>query len=330
MAGKMVKRTKIQGLDALVTSLFTDLKAAGLTQVLPATGQNFTPTGGAGKFVLESAAEVNPVQTAQPWRILVELVGATGGQGQVKIAFGNPQQISNTGTTSSFPGASDTTGARVMGQLGNAWNKSSGSALGDVFINRNIANFTYDAGTTMSYVLTSTARGIGLFVWDEGSDAAPKFSWFVLQNAVDKDSGVARIDNHSPIFVVYACDAQAPKKFVLSESDVFRPTVSKPADQDTVNSAAILNSQEQVSIAIGNKYLITFPNRLNTDRYAYTDELDMFAYSSADVIAEESEIAIRPYGETADRIYRAFKSNGPDNTGMRILLLVSGGGIVAS
>lgn len=329
MAGKMIKRTKLAGLGAVATQLFLDLKEAGLTQVMPATGQNFTLASGAGKFVMDSSLAVNPKHATQPWRMLVDVSGATGGAGQIKIAFANPEQISNAGATSSFPGGPDTTGARIMGQLGSAWNRASGSALGDVFVNRSIANQAFDAGTTISYVLTATARGIAFFIWDEGSDASPKFSWFLVQSAVNKDTGAARVDNLSPIFCVYSCDAQSPRKFVISESDVFRPTESKPADEDSIDSAAILNSKQQVAIAIGNKYLVTFPNRLNTDRYAYTDELDMIAYTSADVISEHSEIPVRPYGETADRVYRAFKANGANNTGMRLLLLVEGGGIDA-
>lgn len=328
MAGKMIKRTKLAGLGAVATQLFLDLKEAGLTQVMPATGQNFTLASGNGKFVMDSSLTVNPKHATQPWRMLVDVSGAIGGAGQIKIAIANPEQISNAGATSTFPGAIDTNGARVMGQLGKAWSNPS-SALGDVFVNRNITNQTFDAGTTISYVLTATARGIAFFIWDEGSDASPKFSWFLVQSAVNKDTGAARVDNLSPIFCVYCCDAQPPKKFVVSESDVFRPTLSKPADEDDIDSAAILNSKQQVAIAIGNKYLVTFPNRLNTDRYAYTDELDMIAYTSADVISEDSEIPVRPYGEATDRVYRAFKANGANNTGMRLLLLVQGGGIDA-
>lgn len=329
MAGKMIKRTKLAGLGAVATQLFLDLKEAGLTQVLPATGQNFTLASGAGKFVMDSSLTVNPKHATQPWRMLVDVSGATGGAGQIKIAFANPEQISNAGATSSFPGGVDTNGARIMGQLGAAWNKASSSALGDVFVNRSIANQTFDAGTTISYVLTATERGIAFFIWDEASDASPKFSWFLVQSAVNKDTGAPRVDELSPIFCVYSCDAQQPQKFVISESDIFRPTVSKPADEDSIDSAAILNSKQQVAIAIGNKYLVTFPNRLNTDRYAYTDELDMIAYTSADVISEDSEIPVRPYGESVDRVYRAFKANGANNTGMRLLMLVEGGGIDA-
>ena len=151
----------------------------------------------------------------------------------------------------------------------------------------------------------------------------------VTQAAVmrDKLTGRPLLTDNSPIFCVYSCDSQEAQKFVISESDVFRPTKSVSAEIDTVNSAAILNGKDQVAIAKGNKYLITFPNRLNTDRYAYTEELDMFAYTSADVIAEESEIPVTVYGESTPRIYRALKANGANNTKMRLLFLVQGGGV---
>jgi hypothetical protein len=327
MPGKIYKREKLQSLAELASSLFTDLKAIGLTQVLPATGQNFTPTNGTGKFVLESVATINPVQAKQPWRILVDLDGAANGAGRLRIAIANPQQISNSGNTSSFPGAPDTTGARTMGQLGAAWTTST--KIGDAFLNRSVTNKVYDSGTTVSYLMVATNRGLSLMVWEDASDAAPVYSFFCVQSPVNKETGEPLTDLNSPIFCVYNADNSGIKKFVISESDVFRPTPSVPADRDGVNSAAIINSQEQVAIARGNRYLVTFPNRLNTDRYAYTEELDMFAYTSADVIGEESEISVTVYGESTPRVYRAMKANDAYNTGMRILMLVEGGGVPA-
>lgn len=330
--GKVINRSKIQGLASLATQLFLDLKDIGMTQVMPASPQAFTPTGGNGKFVMDSSADLNPLNSTQPWRILVELATATGSSGgeELKVAIANPQQISNTGATSTFPGADDTNGARVMGQLGKAWAPNpTRIGLGDRFISRRITNMTFDSGATISYVMTATSRGVGLFIWDEASDAAPKHSWFVVQSPVDKDTGAPLLTDNSPIFCVYCCDASEPQKFIVNESDAFRPTASKSAAVDSVNSSAILNGGDQVAIAKGNKYLITVPNRLNTDRYAYTEELDMFAYTSADVIGPDSEIALKMYNESEDRVYRAMQSNGPDNTKMRIMMLVEGGGISA-
>lgn len=329
MPGTIYKQQRLQGLDEVALAMFADLKLAGFTQVLPATGQNLTLSAGKGKFVMESAAAVNPLQATQPYRILVDVDGVATG-GFLKVAIANPEQISNTGTTTTFPGGTDTTGARIMGQLGAAWNKASGAAYGDAFITRNINGQTYDAGTTYSYLMVATDRGLSFAVWEEASDADPRFSWFSVQVPVNKDDGSVLNDLNTPIFCVYSADTTNPMKFIVSESDVFRPTQSKPASVDSVNSAAIINSQDQVSIARDNRYLVSFPNRLNTDRYAYTEELDMIAYCSADVIGEDSEIPVRVYGEAEDRIYRALKANKANNAGMRLLFLVEGGGVPAA
>lgn len=331
MAGKVYTKSKLQGLTAVASALFTDLKAIGLTQVLPASSTPFTPTAGSGKFVFDSHAAINPMNATQPWRLLVDVTSTTAnpGTGTLKIAVANPQQIPADGSTTLFPGnaVGQQNGDRVMGQLGAAWSRQTGQALGDVFITRNLANLTYDAGTTYSYFMVATDRGLALQVWEDASDVSPSNSWFLIQSPVDKGTGVSLKTDNSPIFCVYSCDSQEAQKFVVSESDVFRPTKSVSAEEDTINSAGILNGKDQVAIAKGNKYLITFPNRLNTDRYAYTEELDMIAYTSADVIAEESEIPVTVYSEGTPRIYRALKANGANNTKMRLLFLVTGGGV---
>ena len=100
-----------------------------------------------------------------------------------------------------------------------------------------------------------------------------------------------------------------------------------PADKHTLDYAAVINSKQQVAISEGNKYVITFPNGLNTSRYSYTHELDLLAYTSADVVSAGTEVPIQVYGEATPRVYIALSSNGPNNTGMRILLLKSGGGV---
>lgn len=329
MAGKIYERKKLQSLADVVSGLFTDLKAAGLTQILPASNAAFNPTSGAGKFVFESTAAINPVHTKQPYRILVDLDGASASAGRIRVAIANPQQITNNGATTSSPGATDSNGQRVYGQLGAAYSRSP-SQLGDAFVTRNLANVVYDAGTTVSYQLVVADHGITFFMWEDASDANPRYSFFCVQSPVSKADGKALVNSNSPIFVVYDADNTGLKKFVLSEVDVARPTASVPADSDTTNSNAIVNSKDQVAIARGNQYLITLPSRLNTDRYVYTEELDLFAYTSADIIGETSEVPVKLYGETANRVYRAMKSNGANSSGMRLLTLVDGGGVPAA
>ena len=352
MPGKIYTRGKIQSLGALLTAMHTDFKAAGFKSILPAADAQLTLTSGVGKFVLESDAAFNPVQTKQAYRIFVETFTSEGGT-SMRVAIASPEQISDTGAVASFPyedtywgsGASQVVatyqGEYTMGQLGKKFkplaqreaNGSTSPAMpglqrGDVFIARDgVPGQNYDTGSTMSYVLSVGDHGVVFYVWEDTSDKAPLYSFFAVQSPVNKDTGDALVDLNSPIFCVFDCDNTGIKKFVVNEADTARPTVAVAADQDTINSSAIVNSAEQVAIKRGNKYLVTFPNRINTDRYAYTEELDMIAYTSADVIGEEAMIPVRIYGEASDRIYRAMKANGPNNTKMRLLVLVEGGGI---
>ena len=119
------------------------------------------------------------------------------------------------------------------------------------------------------------------------------------------------------------------KKFVARESDVFAPTPSVPASVAVEDSNPIINPTKQVSISVDNKYMITFPSGLNTQRRAYKHELDMIAYTSADVIAQDSDVNVTVFGEDTPRTYKAMQANGEYNTGMRILLLTQGAGIPA-
>lgn len=207
----------------------------------------------------------------------------------------------------------------------------------------------------MSYMLTITPRGFSLAVWEEQQDPfGVNNSWIVVQRPVDRNNGAALVDlaTRTPLFCVYGLkDMYIPaaikpsiggstkqviypeswdsgiKKFIVREQDVFKPTVSYPAAYDSEDSNAILNDKQQVSITEDSKYILTFPNRLNTPRYAYTQELDMMAFTSADVVSQRTEVPILVYGESTERIYKSLFANGPNNTRMRLMFLAEGGGV---
>lgn len=137
-------------------------------------------------------------------------------------------------------------------------------------------------------------------------------------------------------FIVRESDIEAPYPTPRYVKDAFGVRMDYaeggfpfgvPCDEHTVDYAAVINARQQVAITENNKYVITFPNGFNTARYAYTHELDLIAYTSADVISADTEVSITVYGEATPRVYKAIQSNGPNNTGMRILVLKSGGGI---
>lgn len=328
-----IQRNNIRSLSALIQQMFTDFKDNGFNVILPAQGSTLTVTGGVAVFVMESTAAINPLHDTQPWRIRVAITA----QDQMIVVIAGRSQISDTGEVFDFPStASSNTRANVMGLLGTAFlpQGSSSTPAGTTFIGRGVSSnesesYRENLGVTYGYTLSVTDHGVVFYSWENSTEASPKVSMFCVQSPVNKDTGAPLIDLKSPIFCVYCCDGAPYKKFIISESDVHTPTKSVPAGEDTVNSAAIINEEDQVAVKLDNQYLITFPNRVNTERFAYSEELDLIAYTSADVIGEDTVLPITVYGEQNPRLYRAMKANGPHNSKMRLLVIQQGAGIPA-
>lgn len=327
---KFFQRGGLTSLGAILTAMHEDLKAAGFTSLLPAGVAPLTLTAGKGLFVMDSSAVCNPLHATQPWRIRVEVTL----NDSMSVVIASPKQITETGVVFNFPSLTENDQRpAVMGHLGELFVPDMKKA-GNVFISRGTTDthgdsYLNNTGITYGYTLSVAKHGVAFCVWENSTEALPVFSTFCVQVPVNKDTGVPLADMKSPIFVVYNCDNTPFKKFVISESDVTTPTKSVLAGKDSVNSAAILNEEEQVAVKLDNKYLVTFPNRVNTERFAYSEELDLIAYTSADVIGEDTVLPITVYGEAEPRLYRALKATGPNNTKMRLLVLQQGAGIPA-
>lgn len=126
---------------------------------------------------------------------------------------------------------------------------------------------------------------------------------------------------HWAIHHSVARSVQIHRRFTVCEVDIHRPSLSIPADVTTEDGNAILNAHRQVATSEDNKYVITIPKGLNTTRYAYTHELDMIGYTSADVIGEGTEVDLPLYeGEFK---FRALAANRQRNTGMRIMYRIN-------
>lgn len=216
-----------------------------------------------------------------------------------------------------------------------------------------------DAAAPISYRLSVSDHGIAFMAWVEGGDSVGhSFSWFVVQRPVDNQNGAVYVEGKAPVFAVwsgggggsaisdtYGSKATTTAKFddmtiteqrgdiwrmTVREIDINRPTPPTSATLHTEDSSAIINPSKQVAISENNQYIITFPSGLNSNRYVYKHELDMLAFTSADVISQYSDVALTVYGEPAPRKYKAMNANGKFNTGMRILFLTQGSGIPAS
>lgn len=318
--GISIERTGFVSCKDMTEQLITDMKDNGFTLVFPST---FVP--GTYKAVLEANSTVDPLNQGadpQPWRVFIH----ADSDFKIQMNVATPLQIKDDGTVSIL---SQADGGGTAGVIGDDSNPNPVPA--NYFVERtnsgqDITTLAIAQSYPMSYRLTITDRGFGIFVWTQASDIqGNKFSWVVVQRPVDHLTGATLVAGKAPVFCVYSA-GNIIRKFVVREADIQKPTKSVTAVSNTEDSNAIINDVKMVSINEASKYVVRFPNGLNTQRYAYTEELDLIGYTSADVVSEWSQVPIRPYGEAVDRVYKALKANGVNNTGMRIALLMTGAG----
>lgn len=191
---------------------------------------------------------------------------------------------------------------------------------------------TKDVSSTypMSYYLAITPRGFFLSIWQGAGTnvSGTDFSWVLVQRPVHRDTGAVVIEGKAPVFCVSAVGNQI-NRFVVRESDLVDASLISLATIDSKDITAIINDKKQIGVSENNQYIVNYPSRLNTPRYAYTYELDMIGYASATVVGGTTEVPQTLYGEATPRQYIGMHANTPNNNGMRIVALLSGGGIAA-
>lgn len=328
--GLSVQRGGFTKVGSLIVDVVDLLRNNGFTVSYPTAW--IAPVGTAlSKFnvTLEASGAVDPLNAAnvavkQPWRIKFDVLD----DNTVSVILGTPLQLPDDGSHA-FVTASDGAKSDVMGAIGaqqtdGVFDKTIPS-MG--FINRSERVKTFGAGYPMSYLLTITDRGVFLGVWEDvgSAQSGNYFSWFLVQRPVARDTGAVVTTGKTPVFCLNGVNNKY-WRFTVREADVLRPSIRVAADVDSADSEAVINSKEQVSLTEDNKYVVTFPARLNTARYRYTHELDMIGTTSADVISQELDVPISVYGESTPRVYKALHANGLNNTGMRVLVLTNGGG----
>lgn len=92
----------------------------------------------------------------------------------------------------------------------------------------------------------------------------------------------------------------------------------------------IIENRDYIAITEDNNYVTTFPSGFCTSRYAYYGEMDLIAYTSADIVASNAIVQFTAYGESTPRKYQALSATGPNASKIRILQLVDGGDTVLS
>ncbi len=164
-----------------------------------------------------------------------------------------------------------------------------------------------------------------------------------MVNQVYDDQGneytLDNIDNTKTFYILspfdredYLGDEAAAKniwRFVVREFDIQKPSdVHKYATKHQIDSNAVINPLEQLAITDENRFVITFPTGLTTQRFMYPkEEIDLICFSSAEVVAEGSNIPMATYlydGASEDkRRYQGMRSTAAFGNGMRIMVLVN-------
>lgn len=345
VSGFYVRRSGYTHVGELMLAVINDLTTNGFVARFPAAWVPPVDATGRAKFkvTLEAGPTVDPLnetalQNKQPWRVQIEVfdkhtAGVTAGSQQALRTDGSASYGTQGTTTKTLKGP--------LGAIGGYYTKNPSDIAtfapdptkpAEGFINRSsrvlLGQVDLSDSFPMTYSLSITPRGVSLCVWEDyvSDSASTAVSWLVIQRPVKREDGVIVTEGKAPVFCVFSTGGTI-NRFIVRESDVLRPSDSVDATKDTDYNNAIINSLEQVAISEGNKYVVSFMSRLNTTRYAYTYELDMVGYTSADVVSENTDIPLRVYGEAADRKYVSLLANGANNTGMRIVTIKEGGGI---
>lgn len=156
--------------------------------------------------------------------------------------------------------------------------------------------------------------------------------------------GKYQAERGQPIIPATKNGAIAVKRFTVREKDVNAPSKQTDAWRNDRDANAILNLRQQqariemrdIGVAsvekAGSRYAILFPSKLNTARFRFKHELDMIAYTSADVISSGLPVNVHVYGETdpdtGEKLYRryvAIQPTGPYNTNLIMLHLAKSG-----
>lgn len=342
MAGQVFSRNGFVDVQSAVVSIVNDMITGGFTQVFPtAGGPTFVaPTQSGSTFAtysvsLDATTTVDPMATTQPWRLQFNI----GSTQDVSLNIATPTQISSTGTVSQVLQGATPTVVDYAGAVGAA-NPSLFSNQADQttgFFNRAARVVSTNVGQTktfqstnsypISYYLVCSPRGFALAVWEEGMDnIVATQSWVVVQRPVDRVTGTVLTTGKAPLMCINSV-GNLYWKFTVRETDINRPTTRAQADANTADNTAVINSQQQVAIDEAGKYIINFPCRLNTQRYAYTQEMDLLGYTSADVVSQFTAVPVTVYGEQAARTYQSLFANAINDTNLRILFLQTGGGM---
>ncbi len=314
--------------NCLVTAGYRLVSVDGASGSLPSSADGLD----AISFIVENTAAVDPCAATQKWRMKVDAKAGVN----LKITQATDKQIQDDGTVAVFPGTS----AHSMSELlaGGTAGSGEGASTNQFFTYERQAQEATPEAAPLSMMVVIAKHGVSLCIWVEAMDnVGTAFSWFVTQRGVGTD-GAPYKTGKAPLWTVYSSggggvgDVDKPtsvnnvqniSQFVVCESDVHAPTRPIPANSDGPDGTRLMNVHQQVSMTEDEKFNLSLPRDLCTQRYFYPLELDLVGYSSADVISQYASSQVRMYEEAADRTYKAMQANAANNKGMRLLFLVN-------
>lgn len=331
-------------IQTIMADIVTKMTANGFELAYPAT---FLPT--APVYLLKASTTVDPLSATQPWYIRFE---ANANSQMVVIAGTNHHLDTTTGDYTTYITASSN--SLILGLVG-LDKPVGGTSTGthEHFVDRRgytINSPSIDA-YPMAYSLSISAHGVALAIWEPGlDDIINRQSWLVVQRPVNCTTGLPLITGKAPVFCTYgiqrgsdhklvdtdtstesgiysplseADSVRIIRKFVVREYDVLRPYHNVNATSYTNDFRPSVPPLDTtlVSFMEDGSYNINVIGGLNTSRFNYPlHELDLLAYTSADVLSTSTIIPLSMYGETNPRNYRALCASNTYNTGISMLI----------
>lgn len=324
-------RTGLTNTIALTQQLVEDLTDHGFSVIYPL---NYVPSERPSvttlTVTLVCTPDADPLANTQPWTITLWAENSV----RLRVFVSTPLQItSTTGLPATIQpsGFNGTDSRYYAGEIANRNYNTAGSGP-DInadpsfcFLHR----FNRNSAFPMNYRLTVTSYGVFVGVYEgnwsslhvePGYTINNYFNWFLVQRPVNKTTGAPLITGKCPVFAMSGVNNMY-RRLVVREADIPHPAPSIMADISSEDGFKLINSQIQNAVTENKKYIISFPSNLNTPRFRYTEELDMIAITSADVVSEGTNITLDVYGE--ERVYTALPCNRQFNTGMRPLVLTN-------
>lgn len=292
-----------------------------------------TPNDQCLVYIFSPTATVDPHFDTNPWNIVVRLT-----ESHYTLNVVTPSQLIFTESPADFRVAK-------TGENTEAGRLTRDNVIDQHFFKRAASGATWNtcyannpdyAQQPISYILTVTDHGLVFYSWAESFDRAGDcHNWFVIQRGVNKD-GTADSSTHLPIYCMFstngggggaganvdAIDVNGILQFVVREDDVNMPTKPTSAVIPTPDTPMLVNPIQQTGTTEDGKFVMSMPEGMCTMRNKYDTQMDLIAYTSADVIAQSEVVPQTMYGEETPRNYRAMNANYSNNKGMRIFILI--------